>query len=288
MEFVDTHCHIQEATSAAGGDTFMQEKWLAGGFSNPAGLIKDAADNRVTRLICVGCTLHDSKLAIEVAQAHETCWASIGIHPHEAKDHLDKVTQNAFIALIKEPKVVAIGECGLDYFYTHSPKTEQLKILEFQLQLAQDHKLPLILHIREAFDDFWPLFDQFKGLKGVVHSFSAHPKQLDQALQRGLYIGLNGIMTFTKDQQQLAAAKAVPVEKLLLDTDAPFLTPAPYRGKICEPKHVRVTAEFLAGLRGERVEKLADATTHNALTLFNPQKELHAVRRPAQYPQHSV
>lgn len=277
MELVDTHCHIQEATQQPGGDAFMQEKWLKGGFTEPEQLIVDAAKAGVSRLICVGCTLKDSELAVAVARQNGGCWASIGIHPHEAKDHLDKATQLAFAELVKKPKVVAIGECGLDYYYTHSPKDNQLQLLEFQLRLAQANNLPVILHIREAFDDFWPIFDKFKGLSGVVHSFSAHQKQLDETLARGLYIGLNGIMTFTNDERQLAAAKHVPLERLLLETDAPFLTPAPYRGKICQPKHVSVTAEFLADLRGESVEKIAAATTRNALKLFNL-KEQYATR----------
>jgi TatD DNase family protein len=102
----------------------------------------------------------------------------------------------------------------------------------------------------------------------VVHSFSAHQKQLEQILERGLYVGLNGIMTFTKDEQQLAAARQVPLERLLLETDAPFLTPKPYRGQRCEPKHTRTIAEFLAGLRGEPIEQLANVTTKNAIELF--------------------
>jgi TatD DNase family protein len=275
MEFVDTHCHIQEASQETGGDAFMQEKWSKAGFSDPRSLIDGAKAAGVTRLICVGCTLKDSQMAIELANKNTGCWSSIGIHPHEAKDHLDKAAQTAFEKLTIQPKIVAIGECGLDYFYTHSPKADQLKVLEFQLQLAQDNNLPLILHIREAFDDFWPVFDRFKALRGVVHSFSAHPKQLDEALSRGLYIGLNGIMTFTKDQQQLAAAKQVPLNRLLLETDAPFLTPVPQRGKICQPKHVVLTAEFLAELRVVDLAELAASTTHNAITLFNL-KEQHA------------
>ncbi len=268
MEFVDTHCHIQEASTETGGDEFMRRKWAEAGFSDPSALIANAAAAGVTRLICVGCTLQDSQLAAKLAAKDQHCWASVGIHPHEAKDHLDKASQIAFEELLKLPKIVAIGECGLDYFYAHSPKADQLKVLEFQLQLAQDHDLPLILHIREAFDDFWPLFDRFKGLRGVVHSFSAHLPQLEQALSRNLYIGLNGIMTFTKDAQQLEAAKQVPLNRLLLETDAPFLTPSPYRGRICEPKHVVLTAEFLADLRGESLSDLASATTLNASTLF--------------------
>ena len=165
-------------------------------------------------------------------------------------------------------KIVAIGECGLDYFYEHSPKKDQIKLLHFQLALAQHHELPVILHIREAFDDFWPIFDEYKGLTGVVHSFTATTKELDQALGRGLYIGLNGIMTFTKQADQLDAAKAVPLDRLLLETDAPFLTPAPERGTICQPKHVVLIARFLSKLRGDSRDSVAHASTANAAKLF--------------------
>ncbi|HLA49176.1 MAG TPA: TatD family hydrolase, partial [Candidatus Saccharimonadales bacterium] len=116
--------------------------------------------------------------------------------------------------------------------------------------------------------EFWSVFDSYKGLRGVVHSFSAHPGQLDQILTRGLYVGLNGIMTFTDDELQLSAAGMVPKDKLVLETDAPFLTPAPDRGQLCEPKHIRHIAQFLADLRGESVEELASYTTKNARELF--------------------
>ncbi len=268
MEFVDTHCHIHEASHERGGDKFMQEKWQEAGFSEPTTLIDNANAAGVTRMVCVGCTLKDSEMAIALANKSEHCWASIGIHPHEAKDHQGKTTQSNFAKLATHPRVIAVGECGLDYFYEHSPKKDQIKLLEFQLELAQKHNLPLIFHIREAFDDFWPVFDNFSGLQGVVHSFSAHSLELEQALSRGLYIGLNGIMTFTKDAKQLEAANHIPLDRLVLETDAPFLTPVPFRGKICEPKHIVVTAEFLAGMRGISLEDLAQATTNNAKELF--------------------
>lgn len=268
MRFVDTHCHIHEASQKTGGDALVKDKWAKAGITSPQDLIKNAHEAGVTKLICVSCALEDSKMAVVLAAREASCWASVGIHPHEAKNHQTEKTRMAFAELANRPKVIAIGECGLDYYYTHSPKEGQLKTLEFQLKLAQERNLPLILHIRDAFEDFWPLFDRFKGLRGVVHSFSSNVRHLDESLSRGLYVGLNGIMTFTKDEKQLEAARRVPLNRLLLETDAPFLTPSPYRGKICQPKHIRVTAEFLAYLRGESLETLAAATTGNAERLF--------------------
>jgi TatD DNase family protein len=266
MELVDTHCHIHEVL----GNTEVARKWRNASVTDADELVKNAVDAGVTRLLCVGCSVEDSELAVEFAQHRMSCWAAIGIHPHEAKQYIGETAALArFAALAMKPKVVAVGECGLDYFYEHSPKIAQEKILRFQLELAQTHKLPMIFHIRDAFDDFWPIFDDFEGIRGVIHSFTADESVLHEILKRGLYIGLNGIMTFTKDSRQLAAAKAVPLEKLVLETDAPFLTPAPQRGTICEPRHVRVTAQFLATLRDEDFDQLANITTQNARRLFN-------------------
>jgi TatD DNase family protein len=143
-----------------------------------------------------------------------------------------------------------------------------LAILKFQVELALEHKLPLIFHVREAFADFWPVFDAYSGVRGVIHSFSATEKELTEILKRNLYVGLNGIATFAKNETQLAAVRAVPLDRLVLETDAPYLTPIPYRGTINEPKYVRVIAEFLANLRNESFDKLAVATTKNAHLLF--------------------
>jgi TatD DNase family protein len=320
IEFVDTHCHIQEAAEEDTGDAFVQSKWAKGGFLKPDELITEAIEKGISQLVCVGCTLQDSEMAVELAKNSQYCVASIGIHPHEAKHytcdaptcfvaeqqtlpellaqrgvepsstpspyqtyasvrasgspsaaskHKHNVMLREFTKLAQSPKVVAIGECGLDYYYEHSPKEQQVEILVFQLELAKKYNLPVIFHVREAYDDFWPIFDEFRGLKGVIHSFSSNIAVLEQILSRGLYVGLNGIMTFTNDQDQLAAAKHIPLENLVLETDAPFLTPTPYRGTICQPKHVVDTAKFLAELRQESLEDLAKATTQNAKKLFN-------------------
>lgn len=253
MQLIDTHCHIHFPDYPL----------------EPNEVIAEAQADGVTRLVCVGCTLEDSQRGVELVQTWQNCWASIGLHPHEAHHYVnDGEALLKFKALATQPKVVAIGECGLDYYYNHSPAEAQRTLLRFQLDLAQEYDLPLIFHVRDAFDDFWPLFDEYSGLRGVVHSFSATTKELKAIVQRGLYVGLNGIMTFTKQAQQLEAARQVPLDRLLLETDAPFLTPTPFRGTICQPKHARVTAEFLSDLRGEPLEELAHATTQNAVKLF--------------------
>jgi TatD DNase family protein len=250
IEFVDTHCHIQE-------ESYMLPEAEVRARAHAAG---------VTRMIVVGTDVKTSAEAVLYAQDKENIWASIGLHPHDAK--LGAEAYSGIAELIPNSKIVAIGECGLDYFYNHSDKKDQFTSLEFQLQLAKEHSLPMIFHVRDAFEDFWPIYDNFRGIRGVVHSFTSSTQDLDQALSRGLYIGLNGIMTFTKDENQLVSAKAVPLDRLVLETDAPFLTPAPLRGKVNEPKNVSLTAEFLAQLRGEDLPALASATTQNACHLF--------------------
>lgn len=253
IELVDTHCHIHFPDYSLDPDE-----------------VRDAAtQDGVTRLICVGCTLPDSQAAVTYAKSHDNVWASIGLHPHESSIYVDDhESLQKFRGLASNPKVIAIGETGLDYYYEHSSKSDQQKLLRFQLDLAVEHNLPLIFHVRDAFDDFLPIFDEYQGLTGVIHSFTATLKEVEESISRGLYIGLNGIMTFTKNSAQLEAAKAIPLDKLLLETDAPYLTPVPFRGTICQPKHVRVTAEFLSKLRGEDLEALGAATTANAKRLF--------------------
>lgn len=272
MELVDTHCHIQ-SVGAEGGETFTRALWNKADDHDPAAVIARAEAAGVTRMICVGCTLEDSQLATDFVVERDMCWASVGIHPHEAGKYAgDDAARAEFAQLPARPKVVAIGECGLDYFYEHSDKQSQRAILAFQLELALQHNLPVIFHVRDAFDDFWPVFEQYhsaeRPIRGVLHSFTDMPANLAKALDYGLHVGVNGIATFTKQPEQLDVYRRIPLDSLLLETDAPFLTPVPDRGKICEPYHVRTTLEFLAGLRREPVETIAAATTGNARSLL--------------------
>lgn len=252
MILTDTHCHIHEAS-----------------YQDSVAALERARAAGVARLICVGTDEQSSLEAVTFASQHDEVWASVGLHPHDAKTGPKAV--DSLEALLKndpQGKIVAIGECGLDYFYTHSPRQDQIPMLEAQLQLALDHDRPVIFHVREAFDDFWPIFDRFPGLRGVLHSFTDDMSNLEQGFTRGLFVGVNGISTFTKDEKQKAMYASIPVNKLLLETDAPFLTPVPLRGKVNEPAFITHVAHHLANLQAINLEELSRATERNATQLF--------------------
>lgn len=247
-ELIDTHCHIHEGDYPLAAEAVYQASIDAG----------------VTKMICVGTNLQSSIEAIKFADSHAQAFASIGVHPHDAKD-----SDGDFSKLVdSSQKVVAIGEIGLDYFYEYSDRQRQIQVLEPQLQLAVDHSLPVIFHVRNAFDDFWPVFDNFPGLRGVLHSFTDSQQNAQAGLKRGLLIGVNGISTFTKDTSQQEMYAGLPLDKIVLETDAPFLTPRPFRGKVNEPSMVVEIARFHANKRGLSIDQVATQTTTNAKNLF--------------------
>lgn len=244
---IDTHCHIHESYELPINEVLNR--------SEQAG---------VGNYICVGTSEQSSQQAIEFAGLHSEAYAAVGVHPHDTKDGYEEINTLAAASA----KVVAVGEVGLDYFYTHSPREVQIEALKAQIEVALAHDLPIIFHVREAFDDFWPLFDSYEHIRGELHSFTDSAENLKKALDRGLYIGVNGISTFTKDEIQKKTFDSIPLDRLLLETDAPFLTPAPLRGKINEPAYVKLVAEYHANRRGISLEDIAAATTANARALF--------------------
>jgi TatD DNase family protein len=246
---VDTHCHIHETNYSL----------------DPTEVLVRAHQVGVDKIICVGTDEQSSNQALNFANQHEEVFASVGVHPHDSKNSWSNITN---LLKNKLNKLVAVGEIGLDYVYIHSSKDLQIMALEAQIQLAIDYNLPIIFHIRDAFDDFWPIFDNFHGLRGVLHSFSDSWANTEKGLARGLYIGVNGISTFTKNETQKAIFTRIPLNSLLLETDAPFLTPAPYRGTINEPVFVGVIAEHQAKLRDVPLDVIAKSTTTNAHALF--------------------
>lgn len=265
MTFTDTHCHIHEH-SYQDADKALARAESAG----------------VRRLICVGTDEVTSAEAVRFAESHENCWASVGLHPHEAKNGLEAVAQLEELLKSKSQnpsstKIVAIGECGLDYFYEHSSKDIQIEMFHAQMKLAQHYDLPVIFHVRDAssgerrnsvWDDFWPIFDQYPGTRGVLHSYTDTTDNLTKGLDRGLYIGVNGISTFTNVDAQREMYAAIPLKKLLLETDAPFLTPVPHRGTVNEPAFMTYVAQHCADLHNTTLEELSTATQRNATHLF--------------------
>lgn len=248
---IDTHCHIHEP-----GELTVD------------GILERAHEAGVHNMLCVGTGEESSRQAVAFASQHDEAYAVIGVHPHDSKDGWAVIGELAGTS----DKIVGVGEIGLDYYYDHSPRNVQIEAFRAQLQIASDYDLPVSFHVREAFDDLWPILEDFPHIRGVLHSFTDSRENLEKALARGFYIGVNGISTFTKDEAQKELFDSIPLDRLLLETDAPFLTPAPYRGKINEPAYIRVIAEYHAARRGISTEEIAQQTTRNAHTLFTRMK----------------
>lgn len=246
---VDTHCHIHDPE-------FYPD--------SREEVYRQARAEQVA-MFCVGTDDRSSREAVRFAGSHEGCWAIVGVHPHDSREGWREIEQ---ILAERHDIVIGIGEIGLDYYYENSPRDIQKEALRAQLALAVQYDLPVSFHVRDAFDDFWPIFDEFPGIRGVLHSFTDTAANLERALERGLYIGVNGISTFTKDPLQRKLYAELPLEHTLLETDAPFLTPSPFRGKMNVPAYVRRVAEFQAEIKRISVENVAQATTQNAERLF--------------------
>lgn len=233
-------------------------------------IIERAVEGGVTHIITVGTDLDSSLYALKLAKKHESIYAAVGYHPHNAQkcnsQFLDKLSE---IAL--EPKVVAWGEIGLDFFRRYSPKDDQLKIFLRQLEIANDLNLPVIIHDREAHNDVLTILKKMgKGKrKGVIHCFSGDIDLAMAFIELGYYISIPGTVTYKKAVQTKEVASNIPLEHMLVETDAPFLAPVPKRGKRNEPLFANYTAQEIARLRNIKFEKVAEQTSKNAKTLFS-------------------
>ena len=246
---VDTHCHIHDK----------------GCFELPPDeTLTHMHENGVDKCIVIGTDPIDSVVARDFALKNAEVWWTYGYHPNDYDGNREKLEQdlkNAASDALKSPKLVAIGEIGLDYHFDGYNRQWQQYLLENMLQIAQNLKLPVSFHIRDAFDDFWPIFDNFHLPTSVLHSFSDNEENLQQGMKRGLYFGVNGLATFAK-------IPLAPLERIILETDAPFLTPKPFRGTINRPGYVKNIADWAAEYYGDDLDKIAQITTANAEKLF--------------------
>jgi TatD DNase family protein len=256
MDLIDSHAHIDFPQFAEDREAMLQR----------------ARDAGVSTLLAIGTGPGPEKLdaAIPFAEQHDWIYTSVGIHPHEAKEvtrqHLDELAR-----LAQHPKVIAWGEIGLDYFYDHSPRDVQATVFRSQMELARAAKLPIIIHCRDAWDDCLALIEQHwrpTGLAGILHCFTGMFGHAKRGLDMGFLISFAGNATYPKTQNIRDVAKEIPLDRILIETDSPFLAPQPYRGKRNEPAYVAEVAKTLATVRNLAPEEIAAATAANFRRFF--------------------
>jgi len=256
--FIDTHCHLHF-------DDYRddQEK-----------VIQRAIQSRVNSIITIGTDIRTSQQAIALAEKYAIVYAAIGVHPNDA-DNFSKNSLTELEQLAIHKKVVAIGEIGLDYYRMALSRATQIKVFREQLNLAKRLQLPVIIHNREAHDDIFKILEEEKlGTYGVVlHSFSGSIKFMEDILNKNFYISFTGVITF-KNTDFYKLIDRVPLQQLLLETDSPFLTPVPFRGKRNEPSYLKYIADKISKIKGISVEELAQITSENAINLFQLKKDV--------------
>lgn len=252
---IDSHCHLN----------------YPGLVEDEAGVLDRARARGVAGFLNISTRQREWADVVAATDRHEDVWASIGVHPHEADAHPDLGTA-ALVKAAAHPRVVAIGECGLDYHYDKSDRDSQKARFRAQIEAARQAGLPLIIHTRDAEEDTAAILAEEVargGVRGVLHCFTGTQWLADKGLEIGFYISLSGIVTFKNARDLQAVAASIPEDRLLVETDAPFLAPVPHRGKACEPAFVADTAAFVAQLRGTSADQLAKSTTANFFRLFN-------------------
>lgn len=220
----------------------------------------------VVGVIACGVNAETSRFAARLSETYDYIHAAAGFHPLNLEDVPENPTA-ILRELLKNPKTVAVGEIGLDYYYEKESRDAQLRLFEQQLQVANELSLPVIVHDREAHEDTLRLLKQYKP-RGVVHCFSGSVEMAKEVLKLGMYIGLGGAVTFKNAVKPVEVAKIVPQDRLLVETDAPYMTPVPFRGKRCDSSHIAYTAERLSEIRGEETQDLLTYTAENARRLF--------------------
>jgi TatD DNase family protein len=236
-----------------------------------------AAEAGVDRLICIGTGPATSAQALEVARftaraaGAPRAWASIGLHPHEASEGVDEVA--ALLARVvgeRDPSLVAVGECGLDYHYEHSPRDAQRAAFAAQIALAHEYELALVIHAREAWDDLFDVLSA-EGVpdRTVLHCFTGGPDEVDRCLRAGMYVSFSGIVTFKNADDVRAAAERCPLERLLVETDAPFLAPVPHRGQTNEPSYVSLVGDAIAAVKRCSVDEVRERTAASTAMMFS-------------------
>lgn len=255
--WTDTHCHLDDDRYRGDVDSRRE----LGGTNGVLGRARDAG---VSRFINVGCDRDSSLRAIDIAVANADVWASVGLHPHEASNGVDSIRD-----LFDLPRVIAVGEAGLDYYYDHSPRDAQHTAFAEQIELANGLDLPLIIHTRDAWDDTFSVLSEVGTPSTVVfHCFTGGPDEARRCLDIGAHLSFSGIVTFKTAANVAEAARICPLDRILVETDSPYLAPVPHRGRVNQPSNVAVVGTFIADMRSIAVDEFARITTENACIAF--------------------
>lgn len=221
----------------------------------------------VTAMMNIGCDLPSSENSVRLAETYPWVWAAVGSHPDDA-DHVDEARIAVYRELCKHPRVKAIGEIGLDYHYEDVPREVQKQAFRMQMALAQELSLPVVVHEREAHEDGLRIVDEFPDVKGVFHCYSGSLEMAKELVKRGWYIGFTGVVTFKNARKAVEVAENIPLDRILIETDCPYMAPEPYRGRRNDPSLVPFVAAKIAQLRGLAPEDIGKATSENARRLF--------------------
>ena len=230
-------------------------------------LLASMQQNGVGRILNAGCDLESSRMAIELAHQYDFLYAAVGSHPDDA-DHVDGALVDTYRELAKDKKVVAIGEIGLDYYYEDVPREQQKKAFQMQMELARELNLPVIVHERDAHSDGLEIVKDFPDVTGVFHCYSGSLEMARELVKLGWYVGLTGVLTFKNARKALEVAENVPLHRIVLETDCPYMAPEPYRGKRCDSTMLPRMAEKLAQLRDKTMEEIEQITWENGCRLF--------------------
>ena len=230
-------------------------------------VLKSLENFGVGRVLNVGANIKDSEKSVEIANEYDFVWASVGIHPHYVSEKNDGYIE-FFERLIANKKVVAVGETGLDYHYENFDKELQKYYFKEHIELANRFDLPLIIHSRDACDDTLNMVKEYRPKRAVVHCFGGSAETAAEYLKMDYYIGFTGVVTFKNAKRPVEAAAAVPLDRLLLETDCPYMAPTPYRGERCDSRMIIETAKKIAEIKGESLEKVIEVTAENAARLF--------------------
>jgi TatD DNase family protein len=255
---VDSHCHLDFKELLSDLDSVVSR-------ANDSGV-------KILQTICT--KISEFEKIKEIAEKYYNVFCSVGVHPHEVKNE-GLIDSDTIIKLANHPKVIGIGETGLDYYYEHSDKDAQIKSFRNHIEASRVTKLPIIIHTRSAEDDTINILKEEtrKGsFPALIHCFTSTQELADECLNMGMYISVSGIITFKNAEELRSVIKSVPLEKILVETDAPYLAPVPMRGKSNEPSFVKYTVDYLAGLIGETPEEVSDVTTKNFFQLFSKAK----------------